>query len=143
MIPLDWLFGFVGGLMIGSAAALYLLFSGRIMGASGILGGLIDGTGRHNAGERIALIAGLIGVPFAAITLSGAQISSNATGNAGLLVLGGLLVGYGTRTAGGCTSGHGVCGISRFSRRGIVATLAYLLAGAVTMYVARHMLGVI
>ena len=57
--------------------------------------------------------------------------------------MGGLLVGYGTRTAGGCTSGHGVCGISRFSLRGIVATLVYLLAGGVTMLVARHMLGVI
>ena len=143
MIPIDWAMGFVGGLMIGTAAALFLLFNGRIMGASGILGGLIDGTGRHNATERLALIAGLIGVPFVAITLTGATISSNATSNVALLVLGGLLVGYGTRTANGCTSGHGVCGISRFSVRGIVATLVYLLAGGVTMLVARHMLELI
>ena len=143
MIPIDWAMGFIGGLMIGTAAALFLLFNGRIMGASGILGGLIDGTGRHNAAERLALIAGLIGVPFVAVTLSGATVSTNATGNVALLIIGGLLVGYGTRTANGCTSGHGVCGISRFSLRGIVATLVYLLAGGVTMLVARHLLGVI
>jgi len=143
MTPIDLVMGFIGGLMIGSAASLFLLFNGRIMGASGILGGLIDGTGRHNMAERIALIAGLIGVPFVAITLTGANVSSNITDNIALLVVGGLLVGYGTRTAGGCTSGHGVCGISRFSLRGIVATLVYLLAGGVTMLVARHMLGVI
>ena len=143
MTPIDLVMGFIGGLMIGSAASLFLLFNGRIMGASGILGGLIDGTGRHNMAERIALIAGLIGVPFVAITLTGANVSSNITDNVALLVVGGLLVGYGTRTAGGCTSGHGVCGISRFSLRGIVATLVYLLAGGVTMLVARHMLGVI
>ena len=143
MIPIDWAMGFIGGLMIGTAAALFLLFNGRIMGASGILGGLIDGTGRHNAAERLALIAGLIGVPFVAVTLSGATVSTNATGNVALLIIGGLLVGYGTRTANGCTSGHGVCGISRFSLRGFVATLVYLLAGGVTMLVARHLLGVI
>lgn len=143
MTPIDLVMGFIGGLMIGSAASLFLLFNGRIMGASGILGGLIDGTGRHNMAERIALIAGLIGVPFVAVTLTGANVSSNITDNVALLVVGGLLVGYGTRTAGGCTSGHGVCGISRFSLRGIVATLVYLLAGGVTMLVARHMLGVI
>ena len=72
MTPIDLVMGFIGGLMIGSAASLFLLFNGRIMGASGILGGLIDGTGRHNMAERIALIAGLIGVPFVAITLTGA-----------------------------------------------------------------------
>lgn len=143
MIPLDWAMGFLGGLLIGSAAALFLLVNGRIMGASGILGGLIDGTGKHNATERLALIAGLVLVPALAVTLTGASVSSNATTNVAVLIAGGLLVGYGTRTANGCTSGHGVCGISRFSLRGIVATLVYLLAGGVTMLVARHMLGVI
>ena len=143
MIPTDWILGFAGGLMIGSAAALFLLVNGRIMGASGILGGLIDGTGRHNATERLALVAGLIVVPALAVMLTGASVSSNATSNVALLIAGGLLVGYGTRTANGCTSGHGVCGISRFSLRGIVATLVYLLAGGVTMLVARHMLGAI
>ena len=112
------------------------------MGASGIIGGLIDGSGRNNAQERLFFLAGLIGVP-GLILLQGAEPQTNATSNVVILVLGGLAVGIGTRMASGCTSGHGVCGISRFSTRGIVATLAYLFFGALTMFVARHVLGVI
>ncbi|KNG94497.1 membrane protein [Pseudaestuariivita atlantica] len=142
MIPTEWILGLVGGLMIGCAAAVFLLVNGRIMGASGILGGLLDGTGRGNAGERMAFIAGLVGVPLVIALVSGAP-DTNLTTSLPILVIAGLFVGVGTRMANGCTSGHGVCGISRFSVRGIAATLVYLIAGGIVMYVGRHMLGVI
>ena len=141
-IPSDWLFGFLGGLMIGGAAALYLLVSGRIMGASGILGALVDGSGRDTALERGIFIAGLVAAPV----LYGLTVgfpATNLTSNVAVLVIAGLFVGIGTRMANGCTSGHGVCGISRFSIRGIVATLCYLGAGFVAMFIFRHVLGVI
>ncbi len=142
MIPTDWIFGLIGGLMIGGAAALYLLVSGRIMGASGILGGLVDGSGRATIFERGAFIAGLITAPVL-YALNFGVPDTNLTSNIWVLVAAGLFVGVGTRMANGCTSGHGVCGISRFSVRGIVATLCYLGAGFVAMFVFRHLLGVI
>lgn len=140
MIPGDWIWGLVGGLMIGGAGALYLLVNGRVMGASGIIGGLVDGSGRTL--ERAAFVAGLVGVP-AIIVLAQGGATTNATSSVPILVIAGLLVGFGTRMANGCTSGHGVCGISRFSVRGIAATCAFLIAGAVAMVVLRHLLGVI
>ena len=140
MIPVDWIWGLVGGLMIGAAGAMYLLINGRVMGASGIIGGLVDGSGRNF--ERLAFIAGLIGVP-AVVVLATGGASTNATLSIPILVIAGLLVGFGTRMANGCTSGHGVCGISRFSVRGIAATVAFLVAGGVAMFVLRHLLGVI
>lgn len=141
-MPLDWIYGLIGGLMIGSAAAIYLLVSGRIMGASGILGGLIDGPGRDGWAERGVFIAGLIFTPLIAIQFMNGP-TTPITPSLLLLLIGGFAVGLGTRMANGCTSGHGVCGISRFSIRGIVATIAYLGFGFVTMYIGRHVLGVI
>lgn len=136
-----WVWGLLGGLMIGGAGALFLLANGRVMGASGIVGGLIDGSGRGNAGERVAFLAGLVGIP-AVIALWTAP-ATHLTGNMGLVVLAGLCVGVGTRLANGCTSGHGVCGLSRLSPRGIVATLCYIGAGAVTVGLLRHVWGMI
>jgi uncharacterized membrane protein YedE/YeeE len=128
--------------MICSAAALFLLVNGRVMGASGLLGGLVDGSGRETAAERIAFIAGLVAVPAVlAWLMGGAQ--TNITTNPVVIIAAGLLVGIGTRLANGCTSGHGVCGISRLSLRGIVATVFYLLAGGLIMVAFRHVLGVI
>lgn len=142
MIDQDWLWGLAGGLMIGSAAALYLLVNGRIMGASGILGGLVDGSGRSTAAERLAFLAGCLIVPaLIAWAIGGAQ--THLTSNIAVIIVAGLMVGVGTRLANGCTSGHGVCGISRLSLRGIVATLFYLLAGGLMMATARHMWGII
>ncbi|MDO9527334.1 MAG: YeeE/YedE thiosulfate transporter family protein [Gemmobacter sp.] len=138
----DWVFGFVGGLMIGGAAALYLLVNGRIMGASGILGGLVDRSGWSTAAERLAFIAGLVLVPIAVVPFF-TTVDTHITGNWAVIIVAGLLVGAGTRIAKGCTSGHGVCGISRFSLRGIVATVFYLLAGGIAMVTARHILGII
>jgi len=137
---IDWLFGLIGGLMIGTAGAAFLLLNGRIMGASGLLGGLIDRAG--NSKERLAFLAGLIGLPLA-IGLSGQAPDTNLTPNLAIVLIAGLLVGVGTRMANGCTSGHGVCGISRLSIRGIAATCAFLGAGIVAMFVLRHVLGVI
>lgn len=137
-----WLWGFCGGLTIGLAAASYLLVNGRIMGASGIVGGLIDGSGKTSRTERTSFLAGLIGLP-AILSLFAALPPTHLTANPLVIVAAGLLVGVGTRLANGCTSGHGVCGISRLSWRGIGATLIYLAAGMATMLVFRHAFGVI
>jgi len=135
---MDWIAGLAGGLMIGTAAALYLLGNGRVMGASGILGGLIDGSGRANRTERAVFLASLVAVPA---LLAGAGVAgpSAPVAGMGVLALAGLLVGIGTRLGNGCTSGHGVCGISRLSRRGIVATLVYLLTGGIAVIAARSL----
>lgn len=138
-MELSWAYGFLGGLLIGGAAALYLLVNGRVMGMSGILGGLVDGTGLGTWPERAAFIAGVVGVPAALAWAFGA--ATHLTGNWLVIGLGGILVGVGTRLANGCTSGHGVCGISRLSLRGIVATVFYVLAGGLTMALLRHILG--
>ena len=140
-MELSWLWGLLGGLLIGGAASLYLLVNGRVMGISGILGGLVDGSGRGTWPERAAFIAGLVAVPAALGWATGAE--THLTPNWILIVIGGALVGLGTRLANGCTSGHGVCGISRLSLRGIVATVFYVLAGGLTMAVLRHVLGVL
>lgn len=138
----DWIWGLVGGLMIGSAGALYLLVNGRIMGASGILGGLVDRSGWSTATERLAFIAGLVLFPPLLVPLY-RVVDTRITENVAVIVAGGLLVGLGTRLANGCTSGHGVCGISRLSLRGLVATVFYLLGGGLALVLFRHVLGVI
>ncbi|QJF51658.1 YeeE/YedE family protein [Roseobacter ponti] len=137
----DWATGLAGGLLIGLAAALFLLGNGRIMGASGLIGGLVDGSAGSRRPEGVCFIAGLIGVPALLQMLSAAPVSTGLTGNLGLVVLAGLLVGAGTRIGNGCTSGHGVCGISRLSLRGIVATLCYIGAGVVTVALLRLVTG--
>lgn len=139
----DWIWGLAGGGLIGLGGAVYLLGNGRIMGASGILGGLVDGSGRNSAGERLAFLAGVLALPALLTLLFNIPADTHLTRNLAVIVAAGLLVGIGTRIANGCTSGHGVCGMSRLSRRGIVATLVYILAGGVTLVVMRHLLGVI
>lgn len=132
--------------MIGAAGAAFLLGLGRIMGVSGLLGGLVDGSGRGPGGgaaDGLWFLAGLIGLPLLLSQGAGFAPAVTITGNAGLLIAAGLLVGLGTRLANGCTSGHGVCGISRLSLRGIVATGCYIGAGALTVVLGRHLLGVL
>lgn len=140
---IEWFWGLAGGLLIGLAAAVYLLCNGRVMGASGILGGLLERSDRGILTERLAFMAGLIGMPFLLRPLIAPQTETHLTGDLAIVILAGLLVGVGTRIANGCTSGHGVCGISRFSLRGIVATVFYILAGGLTVALFRHALGVI
>lgn len=136
----SWILGLIGGLIIGSAGAVYLLMNGRIMGASGIIGGLVDGSGRN--WERVSFLVGLLILPaIVAATVYPSQ--TNVSSNLFIVAAGGLLVGIGTRVANGCTSGHGVCGISRLSLRGIVSTIFYILAGGLTVVLFRHILGVI
>jgi uncharacterized membrane protein YedE/YeeE len=132
----SWINALIGGLMIGGAGALFLLGNGRIMGASGIVGGLIDGSGRSNITERALFILGLIGAP-ALLGLFKALPNTNATSNLVLVIIAGLLVGIGTRLGSGCTSGHGVCGMSRLSLRSILSTLVYIGAGIITIVIAR------
>jgi len=132
----SWGYALVGGAIIGIAAAIYLLFNGRIMGASGILGGLIDGSGRDTMRERLAFIIGLFGAP-ALFGLFINMPATNASKSIPILVIAGLLVGVGTRIGSGCTSGHGICGMSRLSVRSIVSTIIYIAAGGLMILAAR------
>lgn len=128
-----------GGVLIGVAAALFVLLNGRIAGISGIVGGLLR-PARDDIAWRAAFVAGLISAPllYALFApLPALQIDADY----GALVVAGLLVGLGTRYGSGCTSGHGVCGLSRLSPRSLVATLAFMAAGFLTVYVSRHLLG--
>ncbi len=127
-----------GGAMIGAAAALLILGAGRIMGAAGILGGALEGR-REEAAWRWWLIAGLVAAPSLAQGLWGAEAPTFAASWPVLLVSG-LLVGFGARLGSGCTSGHGVCGLSRLSPRSFVATALFMAAGFATVFLARHVL---
>jgi uncharacterized membrane protein YedE/YeeE len=123
-----------GGLLIGLAVALLWLLGGRIAGISGILGGLLRAGDR---GWRWAFIAGLLASPWVA-ALFAPWPSSSIDADWATLIAAGLLVGIGTRMGSGCTSGHGVCGLSRLSPRSAVATVAFMVAGFATVYVVRH-----
>ena len=129
----------VGGLIIGLAAAVLVLANGRIAGISGILGGLLQRP-RGDMDWRIAFLAGLVGAPMLAAVLGHPVVPEIAAGW-GEVLAAGFLVGIGTRYAGGCTSGHGVCGLSRGSMRSLVATLTFMAAGIVTVFVMRHVVG--
>ena len=124
MVNHDWIWGFTGGLMIGLAGAVYLLMNGRIMGASGIVGGLVDGSGWSTWAERLAFVAALIVVPPILVPIY-RVVDTHITTNWLLIIAGGLLVGVGTR----------------LSLRGIVATVFYILAGGLTLAGFRHVLG--
>jgi uncharacterized protein len=139
-MEMDWIWGLVGGLMIGASASFYLLVNGRIMGASGIIGGLVDRSGWSTWAERLSFIAGLALIPVLVKPVYTVPVATNITDNIPAVILAGLLVGVGTRLANGCTSGHGVCGISRFSLRGMAATIFYLFAGGLAVIVFRHLL---
>lgn len=125
-----------GGLLIGAAAAAFVLFNGRIAGISGILGGLLR-PARGDLAWRIAFLAGLVVAPLLyQLVAPLPPMRIDATG--AMLVTAGLLVGLGTRYGAGCTSGHGVCGLSRRSPRSLVATASFMAAGFATVYVVRH-----
>jgi uncharacterized membrane protein YedE/YeeE len=128
-----------GGLLIGLAAAMFALLNGRIAGISGVLGGLLKPV-RGDVAWRVAFIAGLIGAP-AVYTLFGGMPAPEIDASQGALMVAGLLVGVGTRYGSGCTSGHGVCGLSRLSPRSLVATASFMAAGFSTVFVVRHLLG--
>ena len=144
-MSIDWnhftpLAALAGGVLIGIAAAMFALLNGRIAGISGILGGLLR-PARGDMAWRIAFILGLIGAPLVYV-LFAALPEPQIDASYGALVLAGLLVGIGTRYGSGCTSGHGVCGLSRLSPRSLVATVAFMATGFITVFVTRHLLGI-
>ena len=129
----------LGGVLIGLAAAALLLFNGRIAGVSGIVGGLLR-SGAEGYGWRLAFVLGLIAAPLA-YQLFAVLPASHVDASWPVLIAAGLLVGFGTRYGSGCTSGHGVCGLSRRSPRSLAATLLFMAAGFATVYLLRHLLG--
>lgn len=137
----SWTRAAIGGGMIGLAAALMIIFNGRIAGVSGVLGGLVLDRKSSETPWRALFLGGLmLGamlVMLARPDLAGAALKTGWVG----MIAAGLIVGFGTRMGSGCTSGHGVCGIGRLSQRSIVATCTFMAAGFVTVFVLRHLLG--
>jgi hypothetical protein len=143
---LDWLHftpwaSLTGGVLLGVASAMFILLNGRILGISGILGGLLP----PKVGDsvwRVAFLLGMFAAPLVFKALAPAGFASTPRIDATELtvILAGLLVGIGTSYASGCTSGHGVCGLSRMSPRSLVATLSFMGAGFITVYVVRHII---
>jgi uncharacterized membrane protein YedE/YeeE len=132
----------VGGVLIGCATLLLWILNGRVAGISGILGGLAQAPS-DDRWWRVAFIGGLIVAPlvFSAISVHGVPPIA-ITASPWLLVPGGLLVGFGTRLGGGCTSGHGVCGAARLSKRSLVATATFMASGVIVVFLLRHVFGI-
>lgn len=134
-----YLSALLGGVLIGVAGLLYLLGNGRVLGVSGIIGGCFAKATRKEA-WRYAFFWGLIGGGLLMKYFEPASLRLSLSVSPFILIAAGLLVGYGSRMGGGCTSGHGVCGISRFSVRSVVATIIFILAGMLTVYLFRYLL---
>jgi uncharacterized membrane protein YedE/YeeE len=130
----------IGGALIGLSAVLLMLLTGRIAGISGIFGGLLN-PGGNDKGWRIAFIAGLILAPLLAGWIGHAMLPPQLPSNWTVIIAAGLLVGFGARLGGGCTSGHGICGVARLSVRSIAATAIFMLTAIATVAVTRHVLG--
>lgn len=131
----------LGGGMIGLAAVLLMLFLGRVMGATGILGGAVIPSSREDWAWRAAMIVGMALGPLAYQGLMGAAPAFHVPVSTPMLLIGGVLVGIGATFGSGCTSGHGVCGLARLSRRSLAATLTFMAAAAVTVFIGRHGIG--
>ena len=138
----EWIWGLAGGGLIGIAGAVYLLINGRIMGASGIIGSVVDGTAGNQTWERVWFIAGLFLLPTILSFWVGPR-DNFITDNLWAIAAAGILVGVGTRLANGCTSGHGICGMSCLSLRGFVATVFYIGAGGLSIILFKHLLRVV
>lgn len=130
----------LGGILIGLSASAMLLFMGKIAGISGIVGGLVS-LRKDDVLWRIAFVAGLLTGGFILTSLAPQLFQVDIVRSAGALVLAGFMVGFGARLGNGCTSGHGVCGIGRFSPRSIVATIIFIIVGAATVYIVNHLFG--
>ncbi len=130
-----------GGALIGVASVLLMATHGRIMGATGILTGIIAPSGRQDWLWRMVLLAGMVAGPLLVLALTGALPAVQVPVSQSMLIIGGVLVGIGVTFGGGCTSGHGVCGLARLSPRSLVATVTFMLTTAITVYVIRHVLG--
>ena len=130
-----------GGALIGLSATLLMVATGRIAGISGFVSRLLPPYSDNAFIARVAFVAGLIAAPLLYRIATGNGVSISASSSVPLLVTGGLLVGFGAVRGGGCTSGHGVCGIARFSSRSIVATLVFMATAIATVFIARHVVG--
>ena len=130
----------IGGVLIGFSAVLLMLSTGRIAGISGIFSGLLNLRG-EDKGWRIAFVAGLILAPILAGLIGYGMAQPKLPANWAVVIAAGLLVGFGTRLGGGCTSGHGICGVARLSPRSLVATAVFMAAAIVVVVMTRHVLG--
>ena len=131
-----------GGALIGAAAVLLMALHGRIAGATGILTGVLLPTGASDWIWRAAFLVGMISGPVLYLALFGVTVEVSVPVSRSLLIVGGLIVGIGVVLGNGCTSGHGVCGLARFSGRSLAATLTFMAATALTVFVLRHVMGV-
>jgi uncharacterized membrane protein YedE/YeeE len=138
MAPFDPVSALVGGALIGLAAVLLMLLNGRIAGVSGILGGAL--ARERDSGWRVAFLVGLVAAPLLLGALGDPMPAPRLPASWAIVVAGGLLVGFGTRLGGGCTSGHGVCGMARLSPRSIAATLIFMATAMVVVAVTRHVI---
>jgi uncharacterized membrane protein YedE/YeeE len=129
-----------GGALIGVASSLFLLTTGRVAGISGVVGGVVCPT-RGDVLWRVAFVVGLVLVGAVAVVVVPERVDYDVSRSIGLMVVAGLLVGFGTRLGSGCTSGHGVCGLSRLSLRSLVSTLTFIAAGVVTVALMRQLAG--
>ncbi len=130
----------IGGMLIGLSASMLLLFNGKIAGISGIIAGTLS-PAKNDTLWRIVFVTGLLVGGFLLRLLSPQTFVIGITRSWSALVVAGLLVGFGTRLGNGCTSGHGVCGLSRFSQRSLIATVTFIATGALTVYIINHLLG--
>jgi uncharacterized protein len=140
MTAFDPLSALFGGALVGLAAALLMLVLGRIAGIAGILGGCLNLAG-GDKGWRLAFLVGLIAAPIAAGAAGAPMAAPQMPASWIVIAAAGILVGFGTRLGGGCTSGHGVCGVARLSPRSVAATIIFVLTAAAVVAVMRHGLG--
>jgi uncharacterized membrane protein YedE/YeeE len=131
----------IGGALIGLAAVLLMLAEGRIAGVSGIASRLLPPLRDGLPGGQFGFVLGLVAAPFAVMAVTGAPVVQTVSANMPLMAIAGLLVGFGTVLGNGCTSGHGVCGLSRLSLRSLAAVATFMIAAFATVFVMRHVLG--
>jgi uncharacterized protein len=131
----------IGGVLIGIAAAMLMLFNGQIAGISGIVGRVLPPYQNNDVIGAAAFILGLMAAPLGYTLATNTPVMQTVSGNVPLMIIAGLLVGFGTTYGGGGTSGHGVCGLSRLSLRSVAATAIFMATAFVTVFVARHILG--
>jgi uncharacterized membrane protein YedE/YeeE len=144
-MQIDWLAfspgpAFFGGILLGIAAALYVILHGRILGISGIVSGLLAPKG-GDVDWRFSLLLGILSAPLIGALFFGLQTTTVIDADWIAIIVAGMLVGFGANYGSGCTSGHGVCGLSRLSPRSLVATISFMSAGFLTVFVIRHLLG--